>query len=223
MPLPKEKQAAKALAFYRENKERINARRRELRHARPKEPREYTPATERELLYQAQYREANREMIRARDRAYRAAHKDDIQRKDRERGRLRRERKSETQRLWRARNGERLKAYRQNMTTHARLATRLRIRMCNAIRRVMAGSPGTGSAVRDLGCSIVALMAHLESMFSDGMSWDLWGHGKGKWHIDHVRPLASFDLLVREQFLTACHFTNLQPLWSVDNLRKGAR
>jgi hypothetical protein len=50
------------------------------------------------------------------------------------------------------------------------------------------------------------------------MSWDNWGtHG---WHIDHIIPLSSFDLTDREQFLKACHYTNLQPLWAADNIRK---
>lgn len=78
-----------------------------------------------------------------------------------------------------------------------------------------------GSAVDDLGCTIPELMAHLERRFLPGMTWANWSrHG---WHIDHIKPLASFDLTDREQFLAACHYTNLQPLWAVDNLRKGDR
>ncbi len=76
-----------------------------------------------------------------------------------------------------------------------------------------------GSAVRDLGCSVSELMAHLEIKFQPGMTWENWG----SWHIDHIKPLASFDLTNREQFLIACHYTNLQPLWASDNLAKGAR
>ncbi len=62
-------------------------------------------------------------------------------------------------------------------------------------------------------------MSHIESMFEPGMSWDNWG----EWHIDHIRPLASFDLENAERLAEACHYTNLRPLWKVDNLRKGAK
>lgn len=62
-------------------------------------------------------------------------------------------------------------------------------------------------------------MAYLEAKFTDGMSWKNYG----KWHIDHIKPLASFDLTDPEQVKAACHFTNLQPLWASDNISKGAK
>jgi hypothetical protein len=51
------------------------------------------------------------------------------------------------------------------------------------------------------------------------MTWDNYGER----HVDHIRPLSSFDLTVREEFLQACHFTNLQPLWAEENISKGAK
>lgn len=80
-----------------------------------------------------------------------------------------------------------------------------------------------GSAVRDLGCSIAELRAHLEARFKSGMTWTNWGRLPGSWQIDHIRPLASFDLTDRDQLLEACHYTNLQPLWWQENLKKGAK
>ena len=67
------------------------------------------------------------------------------------------------------------------------------------------------------GCSFKELMSHLESKFTKGMSWDNYG----KWHIDHIKPLASFDLLKPKELEKACHYSNLQPLWAKDNLKKG--
>lgn len=98
-----------------------------------------------------------------------------------------------------------------------KLKQRLRQRLLVALK----GNYKAGSAVDDLGCSIQFLKTYLEMKFAEGMTWSNYGrHG---WHIDHIRPLAEFDLTDPEQFKQACHYSNLQPLWSSDNLRKGAR
>jgi hypothetical protein len=101
---------------------------------------------------------------------------------------------------------------------NARISCNLRTRLYCAVRN----NQKTGSAVKDLGCTITELKCHLESQFQPGMSWENWGHGKDKWHIDHILPLSKFDLTDRAQFLRACHYKNLQPLWADDNIRKGA-
>jgi hypothetical protein len=94
------------------------------------------------------------------------------------------------------------------------LSCRLRSRLCNAVKNGRKG----GSAVNDLGCSIEDLKSHLESKFQPGMTWD--NYGKNGWHIDHIRPLVSFDLTDADQLKQACHYTNLQPLWAHDNYVK---
>ena len=87
------------------------------------------------------------------------------------------------------------------------------------LNTTLKGNYKSGSAVKDLGCSIPELKNYLESKFKPGMSWKNWGvHG---WHIDHIVPLASFDISDREEVLKACHYTNLQPLWAKENLKKG--
>lgn len=91
------------------------------------------------------------------------------------------------------------------------------------LRSVVSGRRRTASAIRDLGCSVAYLVEHLEQQFSPGMSWANHGNGVGRWNIDHKIPLASVDLTSREQLLRVCHYTNLQPLWSTDNIRKGNR
>lgn len=70
-----------------------------------------------------------------------------------------------------------------------------------------------------LGCSIPHLKAHLEKQFTKGMTWENYG----EWHVDHIIPCASFDLTKPDQQRQCFHFTNLQPLWAHDNLKKRDR
>lgn len=98
-----------------------------------------------------------------------------------------------------------------------RLAYRLRSRLWEVLRE----RPRAGSAVRDLGCSVSDFKAYIERLWLPGMSWENWG--QFGWHLDHIRPLASFDLTDPAQFADACHYTNYQPLWWRDNIRKGAK
>ena len=69
-----------------------------------------------------------------------------------------------------------------------------------------------------MGCTISELKSYLESKFQPEMTWDNWA--LDGWHIDHIKPLVSFDLTDRNQLLESCHYTNLQPLWATDNLIK---
>jgi len=71
-----------------------------------------------------------------------------------------------------------------------------------------------------VGCTPAFLKAYIEQQFSQGMSWNNYGRA---WHIDHVFPLASFDLTTEEGKRQACHYTNVRPLWAKANMRKGAR
>jgi len=96
-----------------------------------------------------------------------------------------------------------------------RLACNLRSRLNEAIKN----NYKSGSAVRDLGCSIPQLREYLESKFQPGMTWDNWS--KCGWHIDHIIPLSKFNLENREELLKAVYFTNLRPLWAKDNISKG--
>jgi hypothetical protein len=67
-------------------------------------------------------------------------------------------------------------------------------------------------------CSAQFLRTYLESKFLDGMSWE--NYGKYGWHVDHIIPCSSFDLTDSEQQKKCFHYTNLQPLWAIDNLKK---
>lgn len=110
-----------------------------------------------------------------------------------------------------ARNYERKKR-------HEDPAYRLRGNLRSRLYAAIKNEHRAGSAVRDLGCSIAKLKEYLAAKFSQGMSWDNYG----KWHIDHIKPLAAFDLSDEAQAKKALHHSNLQPLWAADNIRKGA-
>lgn len=68
-----------------------------------------------------------------------------------------------------------------------------------------------------LGCDYETFANHIESQFKDGMSWE----NRSEWHIDHIIPLASAK--TESEVLALNHYTNLQPLWALDNIKKGAK
>jgi hypothetical protein len=65
-----------------------------------------------------------------------------------------------------------------------------------------------------VGCSPEFLKEHLETQFTDGMTWD----NRSEWHIDHIIPLSSAK--TQDELYKLCHYENLQPLWAEDNLKK---
>lgn len=76
-----------------------------------------------------------------------------------------------------------------------------------------------GHTMELIGCSIDELIEHLTKQFTIGMSLQNYG----KWHIDHIRPCASFNLENKDEQMKCFHYTNLQPLWALDNIKKGAK
>ena len=72
-----------------------------------------------------------------------------------------------------------------------------------------------------IGCSFEFLKYYLQYKFKVGMTWD--NHSVHGWHIDHIRPCCSFDLSKASEQRKCFHYTNLQPLWAKENLRKGSK
>lgn len=91
----------------------------------------------------------------------------------------------------------------------------------NGIYKSLKGLSKKHKSFNYIGCSIEELWIHLESQFTVGMTRENYG----EWHIDHIMPLSSFDFSNIENddspLFIAWHYTNLQPLWSKDNLKKG--
>ena len=109
----------------------------------------------------------------------------------------------------------------KNIRYHIDIKNKLSITLRNKVVRILKHQKKSGSAIKDLGCTLDELKKHIEKQFKKGMSWDNWT--TNGWHVDHIIPLISFDLTDRKQFLKAVHFTNLQPLWAEENLSKGCK
>lgn len=138
-----------------------------------------------------------------------------------------RERKLRLKKEWDIKNVEHIKQYRKDyserrsMLRSERYKNDVSYRLESIIRRRILGAlqnnrKSTKSAEL-LGCSINELKRHLESKFKKGMSWS----NHGKWHIDHIQPCASFDLVRPEQQKKCFNYSNLQPLWALENQIKG--
>ena len=107
----------------------------------------------------------------------------------------------------------RMEKYKSN--PQFRLSENLRARTILALK----GEIKSGKTIELLGCSWLELRAHIEKQFGTGMTWENYG----AWHVDHIRPCASFDLSKESEQRMCFHFTNLQPLWAQDNLSKGKK
>jgi hypothetical protein len=97
------------------------------------------------------------------------------------------------------------------------LKRRLRFRLRHAVTAIQNGKFKRKSALDLLGCDLLFFKQYLESQFKDGMSWDRISEV----HLDHKIPCSSFDLTKEEEQKKCFHYTNIQPLWALDNLRKG--
>jgi hypothetical protein len=89
----------------------------------------------------------------------------------------------------------------------------------NRLYLALKNNQKQGHTLELLGCSIDKLKRHLEKQFTQGMSWGNYG----KWHIDHIKPCAKFDLSNPKEQQKCFHYTNLQPLWAIDNIKKGIK
>jgi hypothetical protein len=82
------------------------------------------------------------------------------------------------------------------------------------IYRAIKGKSKNQQAIEILGCSIEQFWKYLESKFTKGMTKE----NHGKWHIDHITPLSSAKN--KQEKIKLSHYTNFQPLWAEDNLKK---
>lgn len=128
--------------------------------------------------------------------------------------------KARIKKIYRSENPHVARAYNQKRRAE-NPHQRVHDAMGNRFRDVLRSNKG-GKSWRELaGYGVKELRSHLEKQFVEGMTWDNYG----EWHIDHIRPVASFDFEVEfEKTVRACWaLTNLQPLWAIDNIKKGKK
>lgn len=100
---------------------------------------------------------------------------------------------------------------------YEKLAATIRSRINDLVKR----NYGSAKTEKLLGCSMKELKIYLEKQFCFGMTWTNYGfYG---WHVDHIKPLSSFNLQDEKERIKAFHYTNLQPLWATENMKKGAK
>lgn len=101
--------------------------------------------------------------------------------------------------------------------------TDIRFKILQNLRgRINSVLHGNNKSLRTMflvGCEIDYLMYHIQKKFTKGMSWD--NYGLGGWEMDHIKPCSKFDLSKKSEQLKCFNYTNIQPLWAEDNLKKG--
>ena len=150
------------------------------------------------------YYENNKDIVRERQNKYYKKNKEQI---------------SSYKSKWQKENSERRRVRlneRYRTEPNFRMSVNLRTRLLKAIENKQK----SGSTLDLLGCSIEYFTRYLESKFIDNMSWD--NHGT-VWHIDHIKPCSKFDLSKPDHQKVCFHYTNMQPLFAEDNLKKGNR
>ncbi len=128
----------------------------------------------------------------------------------------------ESRKKWNIRNRKKMNEwsrkygqFQRDNKTQIAMATRIRGRINDALKNRSKGS----STIKLLGInSWDEIYEWIESQFQKGMTWDNWAHDG--WHLDHVRPIATFDISDFEQQKTAFNWRNYQPLWGKENLSK---
>jgi len=175
----------------------------------------YQANKERFKEYRKEYYQANKEHRIEQMKEYRKAKKEKIK----EYYQDNKERFKEYTKEYRKANKERINEYINEYHKERRLKdplfkmrVNLRCRTSNAFKN--KGYNKSTKTQEMLGVDWEVCKANIERQFTKGMSWE----NQGDWHIDHIIPLASAN--TEQELKKLCHYSNLQPLWAVDNLMK---
>ena len=177
--------------------------------------------------YNKAYQEANKEKIKETIKAYREDNKEKMKEYKKAYQEANKEKIKETIEVWNVANPEKIRAYRKKQydklvsTPEGRLIKSIRSRIHKIIK--INHKVKNKHTLELLGCDGKFLKKHLQKKFSKGMSWNNYG----EWHVDHIIPinyfLKNFDFNDVEIQKECFNYKNLQPLWSLDNLKKGSK
>jgi len=164
------------------------------------------------------YHLENKDYISERKKEYRLKNIDYISKREKEYCLKNIEKVREVQRKYKKKHQKRINKYcrdRRRNDPSFRLRSNLSCRIYDSLKRVSKSA----RTMELISCTIEELWSHLESRFKPGMTRENYG----KWHVDHILPCVSFDLMDPAQQRKCFHYTNLQPLWASDNISKGAK
>jgi hypothetical protein len=176
------------------------------------------------------YREANRELILERKKKYYEENKEQILKKHRERAYHKRYRRIRPSRglhpIQHIRDYYKATKVERDRISHAKARKKYLSKPSNRIAHAFRCSINKYIKAKNprdttkgfLGCTFEEFKDHLESQFTEGMTWDNWG--RGGWHIDHIIPCAVFDLTKPSHQKVCFNYQNLQPLWESENCSK---
>jgi len=215
----------KSLILSRQKTDRGKATRKRYAAKVASDPKKLKKKREMDRLYSKRYRERHPDKRKESSKRYRDENKQAAKEsfrkrvsKDPEKYREAAARKSRKHRAaFVQKNGACYSTLRRKRDAQFAMVLALRSRVGVALSRQNARK--SNRTLKLVGCTTSELMAHLESKFAPGMSWE----NRSEWHIDHIVPLAAFDLSDPDQQSQAFHFTNLQPLWATENLRKSRK
>lgn len=168
------------------------------------------------------YRNAHKEELRVKLKQWRRANPDKVRaQKVRVKNKLGKEKLSLINKVYKKSRKDKITVEQRLYSKTRRMkdpAFKIRCNLRSRISGLIKRGSKRSSITKALGCSLEELKQYLESKFQQGMTWE--NYGSRGWHVDHIKPLCSFDLTDPVQFQQAIHYTNLQPLWFYENLKK---
>ena len=94
--------------------------------------------------------------------------------------------------------------------------------ICRArLSRALKGNSKSASTMELIGCTVDELRRHIESNFEPWMNWE--NQGLGGWDIDHIKACFHFNMEDPKQQRACFHWSNLQPMEHIANIKKGTR